>query len=145
MLVAFGSFQVAADRVMRLPRPLAAALLVAAFALAGVLYGLVFRRAANDRLGGWLFGTVFGFLLWMAAPILVLPLLSGHSMAAGRAAAGFLAGFLVWGVATGGLFPHLHKPLQAKMDGRGAASRRLGPSGAALSGALLRRVPKRWR
>src|SRR5437762_754868 len=29
---------------------------------AGALYGAIFRRAANDRRGGWLFGLSYGFL-----------------------------------------------------------------------------------
>ncbi len=32
--------------------------------LAGVLYGQMFQRAANDRHGGWLFGLAYGFLIW---------------------------------------------------------------------------------
>lgn len=142
VFVGFGSFAVAADQVMRLPRPVAAVLLVAAFTLSGALYGLALRRAANDRSGGWLFGAVFGFVLWMAAPVVVLPLIGAQTMAAGLAATGFLACFLVWGVVAGGLFPHVHRPLQAKMDGE----RKSPPVGGGVHpGRLLRRVPRTWR
>lgn len=139
---AFGSFQVAADEVIRLARPLTALLLVAAFTASGALYGLAFRRAANDRSGGWMFGAVFGFVLWMAAPVVVLPLIGGKTMAAGPAAAGFLACFLVWGVVTGGLFPWVHRPLQAKMDGDRKAH---SAAGGAFPARLLRRVPRPLR
>jgi hypothetical protein len=144
VFAAFGSFRVAADQVFRLPRPVTGALLAAAFVAAGVLYGLIFRRAANDRRGGWLFGAVFGFVLWISTPVAVLPLISAHLMAAGRAAEGFLVSFLVWGIVTGGLFPYVHKPLHARFNGGGGkASRRLGPMGAALTGRILRRPPRR--
>jgi hypothetical protein len=143
VFMAFGSFQVVADQVMRQPRPLAAAVLLAAFTASGALYGLTFRRAANDRRGGWLFGAAFGFLLWMAAPIVVLPLIGGSVMAGGKAATGFFACFLVWGAAVGAVFPFIHRPLQGRMDGgrRGEASE----GGGARPGSLLRRTPKRWR
>jgi hypothetical protein len=138
---AFGSFAVVADKVMRLPRGPAAGVLVAAFGLAGVIYGLALRRAANDRHGGWLFGAVFGFLIWMAAPVVVLPLIGGRVMAAGPAATGFLVAFLIWGVATGALFPHIHRPLHARMDGGGGRF----TGGAASPRRLLRRIPRAWR
>jgi len=142
VLVAFGSFGVAADRVMRLSRPIAGLLLVAAFTVAGAGYGLAFRRAANDRRGGWLFGAAYGFVLWMAAPIVVLPLLSDHAMAAGRPASGFFAAFLVWGAVLGGLFPYVHRPLHGELDARREPSKRLGPVGAAV-GKGVRHPPGR--
>lgn len=142
--LALRSFAVAADEVMRLERPLAALVMVAAFTVSGGLYGLALRRAANDRQGGWLFGAVFGFVLWMAAPVAVLPLVGNGTMAAGRAAAGFLAAFLVWGGVVGLVFPYVHRPLHAKMDGARRGQGRLGPSGAALARGLLRRPPHPW-
>lgn len=142
VLVAFGSFAVVADLVMRLPRTATAAVLAAAFTFAGLVYGLVFGRAANDRCGGWLFGAVFGFVLWTAAPVVVLPLLSGGTIAAGLAATGFLVCFLVWGVVVGTLFPFVHAPLQASLERNGRWVR-LEPSGASLARGLLRRPPGR--
>lgn len=115
VLIGFGSFEVAADALLGLPRPIVAGLLLAAFSLAGLAYGAVFRRAADDRRAGWLLGISFGFVLWVLAPILSFPLLRG-AMAAGLAASGFLAAFLVWGLSLGILFPHAHKPLRARLD-----------------------------
>lgn len=143
VFVAFGSFGVVADQVMHLPRGVAAAALLAAFTAAGALYGLAFRRAANDRRGGWLFGAAFGFLLWMAAPVIVLPLMGGRTMAAGSAATGFFVSFLVWGTTLGALFPLVHRPLQPSTVGR---QRLRGLQGGAVHpGALLRRRPRGWR
>ena len=144
VFVAFGSFVVVADQVMHLPRGVTALIMIAAFALSGSLYGLVFRRAANDRSGGWLFGCAFGFLLWMAAPIVVLPLLGTKTMAAGLAATGFLACFLVWGAVVGAVFPYVHQPLHAKMDGGAKAQKAATAGGAVRPGRLLRRTPRRW-
>lgn len=137
VFVAFGSFAVVADKVLRLPRPATAALLIGLFGLAGVLYGAFFQRAANDRRAGWLLGMAYGFLLWVAAPIVVLPLMRGTVMAAGLAATGFLATFLLWGLLLGLLFPLVHRPLHAGLESdRG---RRLGPEAAKLKQRLLRR------
>ena len=79
----------------------------------------------------------------MAAPIVVLPLLGTRTMAAGMAATGFLACFLVWGAVAGAVFPYVHRPLHAKMDGdeRKAAA----DGGAVRPSRLLRRVPRGWR
>jgi hypothetical protein len=145
VFVAFDSLAVVADDVMRLPRSLTAILMIAAFALSGSLYGLTFQRAANDRAGGWLFGIAFGFLLWMAAPVVVLPLLGSQTMAAGRAATGFLACFLVWGAVMGAIFPYVHHPLHAKMDGGARAQKGIAAGGAVRPSKLLRRVPRAWR
>ena len=40
--------------------------------LAGLLYAAIFKRSANDREGGWLFGAAYGFLLWMLGPVTIL-------------------------------------------------------------------------
>ena len=140
IFVAFGSFEVVADDVMRLPRWLTAAILLGSFTVAGVVYGGFFQRAANDRRAGWILGLAFGFLLWIAAPIVVLPLIRGPAMAAGLAATGFLVSFLVWGLAAGVLFPYVHRPLHAELDARSQRStRRFGPDAASLKRRLLRR------
>lgn len=135
VFVAFGSFAVAADDVLRLPRPVTAVLVSALFILAGVLYGALFRRAANDPAAGWLFGMAYGFLLWVVAPIVVLPLLRGPVMAAGLAAIGFLATFLIWGLLAGILLPLIHHPLRGRLDGRGKG--RFGPEAPTLKRRLL--------
>ena len=143
VFVSFGSFTVVADQVMRLPRPVTAVALAAAFTAAGALYGLTFRRAANDRRGGWLFGAAFGFLLWMLAPVVVLPVIGGSVMAAGTAATGFFICFLLWGATLGAVFPFVHRPLQGRIDG--AARARVSSGGAVTPGKVLRRTPRSWR
>lgn len=139
VFVAFGSFWVAADDVLRLPSAWAAAIIFASFTLGGVLYGAFFQRAANDRRAGWLLGLAYGFVLWIAAPIVVLPLLRGPAMAGGLAATGIFVGFLTWGLVAGLLFPLVHKPLQAGVEVKPGRSKRFGPDAAALTRRLLRR------
>ena len=124
IFVAFGSFEVAADEVMRLPPIATSAVLAAAFTVAGLLYGAVFQRLANDKRAGWLLGLAYGFLLWVVAPIVVLPLIHGSAMAAGVAATGFLVTFLVWGLLVGVLYPHVHRPLQARLEDASARRQR---------------------
>jgi hypothetical protein len=103
-----------------------------AMALAGGLYGRLFQRTANDRRGGWLFGMAYGFLLWAAGGVLVLPLLSGGLAPAGPAAIGLFLSFLVWGTALGAAFPHLHRRLHISTDKADAVARaRLGSTAAA--------------
>ena len=144
VFLAFGSFQVAADEVLRLPRPWAAMATLAGLAAGGTGYGAFFRRAANDRGAGWILGMSYGFLLWVAAPIAVLPLLGGRVMAAGLPATGFFAAFLVWGLAAGMLFPFVHRPLQGGVDSeRGDLARRFGPDAAKLEQRLLSRLTGR--
>lgn len=129
VFVAFGSFAVVADEVMRLPRLSTALLLAAAFIVAGVLYGAFFRRAANDPRAGWLLGLAYGFLLWVAAPVVVLPLIRGPAMAAGAAATGFLVTFLLWGLIVGFLFPWIHRPLHADLESE-RGDHHFGPNAA---------------
>lgn len=135
VFVAFGSFQVTADEVLRLPRAGAALLFLGAFVLAGVLYGAFFRRAANDRRAGWLLGISYGFLLWIVAPIVTIPLLGAGAMAAGAAATGFLVAFLVWGLTIGLAFPYVHRPLHADLE----SDQSFGPDAVGLKQRLLRR------
>jgi hypothetical protein len=140
VLIIFPSFKVVADQVMSLPRPLTAIVLIGGFALSGLIYALAFRRAANDKRGGWLFGAAFGFLLWMAAPLVVLPVISERIMAAGPAATGLFACFLVWGTAVGWLFPYVHHPLQRRLGSDRDTGLSLGPGAAALREGVIRRV-----
>ena len=135
--VGFGSFVVAADDVIRLSRSMTGALLLTALTGAGFLYGCVFQRAANDRGAGWLLGLAYGFILWVAAPIIVLPFLRGPAMAAGTAATGFLVSFLLWGLVVGVIFPYVHRPLHAALTSQRAAT--FGPNVVLLKRRLLRR------
>ena len=138
VFVATGSFRVLAADIFRLPAIVTAVIFAVAFIFAGGIYGLVFRRAANDRRGGWLFGLTFGFMMWITAPVVVLPLVGRPIIAAGTAAIGFLVTFLVWGLCAGLLFPYVHKPLHANLDGLPSELLdKLGPSAAVHRGGRL--------
>jgi hypothetical protein len=131
LLVAFGSLSVETG-LLRLSMPATLAAGAAAMAVAGGVYGQLFGRGANDRRGGWLFGMAYGFLLWTAGAVMVLPLLSGGNAPAGSAAIGIFLSLVIWGAAMGGLFPHVHRPLQVGTDRTNALSpARFGPGAAA--------------
>jgi len=78
-------------------------------ALAGAAYGAIFRRAASDRRGGWLFGLSYGFLLWMLGPIALLQTVLRRPLATGGAAMGLLGANLISGLALGLLFRPIHQ------------------------------------
>ena len=99
-------------------------------AIAGAIYARIFGRAANNIHGGWLFGMSFGFALWAAGAVLILPLLSGGDAPAGRAALGVAISMLVWGFAIGLLVPFVHRPLHESLE-TGSRHPELGPSAAA--------------
>ena len=127
LLYLFGSLEVEA-RI--LDASVAATLGVGAvvMAVAGALYSRVFGRAANDLRGGWLFGMAFGFILWTAGAVLILPLVSGGKAPAGHAALGVFLSLVVWGAALGALLPFVHRPLHKSLESeaRRASS---GPAG----------------
>ena len=102
----------------------------AVMALAGATYGRLFGRAANDARGGWLFGMAFGFALWAAGAVLILPLVSGGRAPAGEAAIGVFASLVAWGAALGTVYPFVHRPLHESIE---SASKRteVGPGAAA--------------
>jgi hypothetical protein len=103
----------------------------AIMAAAGGVYGRLFGRGANDRRGGWLFGMAYGFLLWMAGAVLVLPVVSGGRAPAGSAAVGIFLALVLWGTAMGGIFPHVHRLLHVDVSDPDALSRsRLGSAAA---------------
>ena len=87
-----------------------------AMLLAGVIYGRVFSRAANDPRGGWLFGIGFGFLIWMIGPVTVLQWWLGRPLALGVAAMGILGAHLIYGLCLGLLFPWIHRLLQRELS-----------------------------
>jgi hypothetical protein len=114
LLAKFGSLQVQ-SRILGLP---IAAILVAGWivtALSGSLYSRLFGRAANDVRCGWLFGMAFGFLVWTAGAVLVLPLAGGGRTAAGHAALGLYLSLVVWGAALGVLVPYVHRFLRKSL------------------------------
>jgi hypothetical protein len=80
--------------------------------VAGIIYSLVFKRAANDTRGGWLFGMSFGFLLWMLGPVTIWQTITSSPVAIGRAAMGIFGGQLLYGLVLGLLFPRVHFVLQ---------------------------------
>ncbi len=92
------------------------ALHLLAMVVAGVIYGRVFSRAANDPHGGWLFGISFGFLLWVSGPVTVVQWALGRPLALGVAAMGILGGHLIYGLFLGLLFPWIHKLLQCELS-----------------------------
>jgi hypothetical protein len=98
--------------------------------LAGALYAGLFGRAANHIRGAWLFGMAFGFGLWAAGAVLVLPIVGGGHAAAGSAALGLAAAMLVWGIAVGIVVPFVHRPLHESLE-TGSKRAEVGPSAAA--------------
>jgi len=87
VLMAFGSLAVESE-ILGLSRAVTLAVGCVVMSAAGAAYARFFGRAANAVRGGWLFGMSFGFALWAAGGVLVLPLLSGGRAAAGEAALG---------------------------------------------------------
>jgi hypothetical protein len=101
-------------------------------AAAGALYSRLFGRAANDVRGGWLFGMAFGFGLWAAGALMVLPLVSGETPA-GQAAIGVFLSLVAWGAATGAVHPFVHRPLHESLT-TGAQRTEVGPRAATSGG-----------
>jgi hypothetical protein len=123
ILYLFGSLRVEA-RILRISELMTIAAGWLIMALAGAVYGRLFGRAANERRGGWLFGMVFGFGLWMAGAVMILPIASGGSAPAGKAAVGVFLSLVAWGAALGAAFPFVHHPLHERLE---TAARRMGP------------------
>jgi hypothetical protein len=128
VLIAFGSLRVEAE-ILGMSRLATLGAGWVAMAVSGAVYARLFGRAANSRKGGWLFGMSFGFALWAAGAVLVLPLLSGGRTPAGPAATGVAVSLLAWGLCAGLLVPFVHRPLHESLE---TASKRaeLGPNAA---------------
>jgi hypothetical protein len=124
ILIAFGSLEVEA-RILGVSELMAVGVGLPAMAAAGAIYARVFGRAANNRRGGWLFGMTFGFALWAAGAVMVLPLASGGMAPAGEAAIGVLLSLIAWGGALGAVHPYVHRPLHERLE---TAAKRIGPS-----------------
>ena len=134
LLGAFGSLAAEA-RILALSVAATIASGALVMALAGALYGRLFQRAANDRRGGWLFGMAYGFLLWAAGAVMVLPIVSGGAAPGGLPALGILLALLAWGTALGAAFPIVHRLIHVRQDGApGAAARIVGPLAAVHRG-----------
>jgi hypothetical protein len=124
ILVAFGALEVEA-RILGVSELMTVGVGLPAMAAAGAIYARVFGRAANNRRGGWLFGMTFGFALWAAGAVMVLPLASGGLAPAGEAAIGVLLSLIAWGGALGAVHPYVHRPLHERLE---TAAKRTGPS-----------------
>jgi len=129
ILYLFGSLVVEA-RILRISELTTIAAGVPLMALAGAVYGYLFGRAANDARGGWLFGMAFGFGLWAAGAVMVLPLASGGQTPAGEAATGLFLSLVAWGAALGTVHPFVHRPLHESIESAAQRSE-VGPSAAA--------------
>ncbi len=136
VLVAFGSLRVE-TQVVGLPPAMTLGVGWAVMAIAGAAYARFFGRAANAVRGGWLFGMSFGFALWAAGAVLVLPLLSGGRAPAGGAAIGIALSLVVWGFATGILVPFVHRPLHESLE-NASKSAAVGPGAAAAKKGSIR-------
>ncbi len=129
-LYGFGSLTVEA-RILGLSEWTTVVAGCVAMAAAGAFYSRLFGRAANDVRGGWLFGMAFGFSLWAAGAVMVLPIVSDGETPAGTAAVGVFLSFIVWGAATGAIHPFVHRPLHESLT-TGAQRREVGPGAATL-------------
>ena len=133
ILLAFGSLKIEA-RILGLSQPVTIGVGLPVMAIAGASYARLFGRAANNVRGGWLFGMAFGFALWAAGAVMVLPLASGGEVPAGRAAIGVFLSLVAWGAALGLVEPFVERPLHESIE---SASKRaeVGPSAAASAAA----------
>jgi hypothetical protein len=137
VLIGFGSLRVEAE-ILGMSE---LATLVAGWvimAVAGAAYARLFGRAANELRGGWLFGMSFGFGLWAAGAVLLLPLISDGRAPAGPAATGVAVSLLVWGFSAGLLVPFVHRPLHESLE-EASKRREVGPDAAAGKDQPIRR------
>jgi hypothetical protein len=143
VLLAFGSLKVEAA-ILGMSPLAALGAGWAAMAVAGAAYAGFFGRAANEVRGGWLFGLSFGFALWAAGAVLVLPLVSGGRTPTGEAAVGIAFSLVVWGVAIGILVPFVHRAFHESLE---TASKRaeVGPSAAAAKNPTIHQQRQRSR
>jgi hypothetical protein len=65
--------------------------------------------------GGWLFGSGYGFLIWMLGPSTIMEWITGRPIAVGTAAIGLFAAVVVYGLVLGSVFPLINRLLQKKM------------------------------
>jgi hypothetical protein len=138
LLHLFGSLRVEAE-ILGISQLVTVALGEVAMAAAGAVYARLFGRAANHLRGGWLFGMAFGFALWAAGAVMVLPLASGGLAPAGTAAIGVFLALVAWGGALGLLVPIVHRPLMRAIS-KGAQLESVGPAAATAQNHRLRRL-----
>lgn len=129
LLILFGSLRVEA-RIVGLPVGATTVAGCLVMTLAGAFYARLLGRAANDRRGGWLFGMAFGFALWAAGAVFILPLVGAGLLPAGAPALGVFLSLVFWGGSLGGLLPFVHRRVHLNLD-RPWIAEGLGPSLAA--------------
>ena len=83
---------------------------------AGIIYAAIFKRAANDCSGWWIFGASYGFLLWMIAPVTILQIIGSRQLAVGTAAMGLFAAHILYGFTLGLVFPRVHFLIQSRLE-----------------------------
>jgi hypothetical protein len=137
VLWAFGSIKVEAQ-ILGVGVGTTLALGFPIMAVAGAIYCRLFGRAANNLHGGWLFGMAFAFALWAAGAAFILPIVSGGSTPAGRAAVGVFASLLVWGFGLGIINALIHPYLHERIE-TASESTDVGPRAAASNGGDPRR------
>jgi hypothetical protein len=116
-------------RILGISVPITIAAGSVLMAVAGAVYGRLFGRAVNDVRDGWLFGMAFGFALWAAGAVMVLPLVSDGKAPAGTAAIGVILSLVAWGAALGIIHPFVHRPLHERLE-TAAKRTEVGPSAA---------------
>ena len=119
----------------RIPRAITATAIVLTLVLAGVAYAQTFRRAANDRRGGWMFGMSFGFVVWM---VVAGVLRAAGLVAMGLPAIGLFGALVLHGGATGLVFPWIHRPLMRDVGNPFARGRSILSSGRRVHSAAFR-------
>ncbi len=129
LLELFGTLAVEA-RILRLSIFETLAAGSALMAVAGALYARLYGRAANDPRGGWLSGMAYGFALWAAGAVMVLPIASGGLTPAGSAALGAFLSLVVWGAGLGTLLPFVQRRLHQDLE-TAAKGEESGPDAAA--------------
>ena len=83
--------------------------------LGGIIYAWIFKRAANDTRGGWLFGMSYGFLLWMLGPVALWQSVTSTPVVVGIAAMGMFGAKVLYGLILGFVFPHVHRLLRSEL------------------------------
>jgi hypothetical protein len=88
----------------------------------GMIYAAIFKRAANDCEGGWLFGISYGFLLWMLGPVALWETVAAQPLAVGTAAMGLFAAHIIFGLVLGLVYPRMHALLQKRLNNIGGVA-----------------------
>jgi hypothetical protein len=94
----------------------ACALLVCSFfTVAGLAYGAVLKRLANTPHTAWIYGSAFGYLLWLIGPSTLQVFLTENPLR-GVPAQGVFAAHLVYGLLLGVLFRPIHQGIMPDLE-----------------------------